>query len=211
MTDGECWREEIGDGISAHHGFYEAIVSISHELIDFARHARRDALGRKRFIVTGHSLGGALAVMGAKILTGAGFEVAAVYTFGQPRVWNAKGAANYNEKLGDRTFRFVNEGDPVPMVPGRLSGNVHAGVECFLPSYGGIVVEPALPFVVWRECVGAVKSWSKGKLAGLPNHACAEYSRKIQGLNAETQRVAENAEEVPTAEVMDKVIEEVGA
>ncbi len=180
LTDGECFRREIGDGISAHAGFYDAIVSISHKLIDWARDARRNEFGQKRFVLTGHSLGGALAMLGAKILSGAGFEVVAVYTFGQPRVWNAAGAAAYEEKLGDRTFRFVNEGDPVPMVPGRLSGNVHAGIECFLPSSGGVVVEPALPFVVWRNAVGAVKSWTHGRLAGLPNHASARYRERLE-------------------------------
>lgn len=73
--------------------------------------------------VTGHSLGGALAV-----LTGAAFSmwmnapirsVNGVYTFGQPRVGLYGFCGNYDHLLKNRTFRFVNNHDLVPRVPFR--------------------------------------------------------------------------------------------
>src|SRR5438045_5202108 len=68
--------------------------------------------------LTGHSLGGALAV-----LCGAAFSmtntirlVSGVYTFGQPRVGLFNFCNNYNHLLSSRTFRFVNREDLVPRV-----------------------------------------------------------------------------------------------
>jgi triacylglycerol lipase len=179
LLDGEAWRRSIGDGMSAHAGFYDAIISVSHELIDWARLAPRDAQGQKRFVVTGHSLGGALAMLGAKILAGAGFEVQAVYTFGQPRVGDREFARVYDERLGERTFRFVNEEDIVPRVPGWLSGYRHAGVECFLPAMGGLKVKPSLWFKIASDGLGGFWAWRAHRLALLADHGCAKYGEKI--------------------------------
>lgn len=73
--------------------------------------------------LTGHSLGGALAV-----LAGAAFSmwsgapirsVSGVYTFGQPRVGLFRFCGNYDHLLRAKTFRFVNNQDLVPRVPFR--------------------------------------------------------------------------------------------
>src|ERR1043166_6120111 len=71
--------------------------------------------------LTGHSLGGALAV-----LCGAAFSITnkirlvnGVYTFGQPRVGLFNFCNNYNQLLRNSTFRFVNREDLVPRVPFR--------------------------------------------------------------------------------------------
>lgn len=73
--------------------------------------------------LTGHSLGGALAV-----LTGAALSmwseapmrsVAGIYTFGQPRVGLYGFCGNFDHLLKQRTFRFVNKDDLVPRVPFR--------------------------------------------------------------------------------------------
>ncbi len=75
------------------------------------------------FWLTGHSLGGALAV-----LAGAAFSmwsgapirsVSGIYTFGQPRVGLYRFCGNYDHLLSRKTFRFVNNKDLVPRVPFR--------------------------------------------------------------------------------------------
>ncbi len=75
------------------------------------------------FWITGHSLGGALAV-----LSGAAFSflpddtirpVSGIYTFGQPRVGLHPFCASYDQILQSKTFRFVNKQDLVPRVPFR--------------------------------------------------------------------------------------------
>ncbi len=68
---------------------------------------------------TGHSLGGALAVLAAMRWTVESRKpaVAGVYTIGQPRVGDAEFSDAFDRALGKRTFRYINNRDPVPRVP----------------------------------------------------------------------------------------------
>jgi triacylglycerol lipase len=74
-----------------------------------------------RLFVTGHSLGGALAVLAAAELEfdlkRKKSDVTAVYTYGQPRVGNPEFCAAYDAALKGVTFRYVNDLDIVPHVP----------------------------------------------------------------------------------------------
>ena len=77
--------------------------------------------------VTGHSLGGAMAVLFA--LTSARPELRATYTYGQPMVVHAPVAANV-EAVGRRIFRHVLTRDPVPALPPASFGAfAHLGEE----------------------------------------------------------------------------------
>jgi triacylglycerol lipase len=73
--------------------------------------------------LTGHSLGGALAVLaGAAFSMWSGAPIRSVngiYTFGQPRVGLYRFCGNYDHLLSRKTFRFVNNQDLVPRVPFR--------------------------------------------------------------------------------------------
>ena len=99
--------------------------------------------------LTGHSLGGALAV-----LCGAAFSmtnkirlVNGVYTFGQPRVGLFNFCNNYNQLLRNSTFRFVNREDLVPRVPFRGWDYADVGNMIHFDSTG----TPALESLQWRN------------------------------------------------------------
>jgi hypothetical protein len=99
------------------------------------------AATRKPLFITGHSLGGALAILCAQLLERNGITAQAVYTFGQPRVGDCKYAAAYNALLGAKTFRLVYENDLVPHVPlpGLLCRYRQNDTEVFLREhYSGI-------------------------------------------------------------------------
>lgn len=68
---------------------------------------------------TGHSLGGAAAIIAAAtcIWGDVRFEVSGVYTYGQPRVGDLRFAKLYNSELKSKTFRFVNNNDVVTRIP----------------------------------------------------------------------------------------------
>lgn len=69
------------------------------------------ALSDYKLYVTGHSLGGALAMMAARELSSDG--VAACYTFGAPRV----GDSEFGDAIKIPIYRVVNAADLVPRVP----------------------------------------------------------------------------------------------
>lgn len=143
------------------------------------------ALGRanvagKRLIVTGHSLGGALAAVFAAEEF-ANVKVHAIYTFGQPRTgrtdFQSFFAANYPQQY----FRFVNDDDIVPQVP---PGYVHVGqlfhfdtggdVQDALESLAPQVEPPPLTEAEFYEMQRQIKEVQLGvAVAGPPVEAIA--------------------------------------
>jgi len=89
--------------------------------------------------VTGHSLGGAMAVLCAVDLERRGtVTVRGVMTFGQPLLLVPACARVVNEKLWGRHLRFINEADVVPCVaPGFRGGGSFVWFQNGKPTYGG--------------------------------------------------------------------------
>jgi triacylglycerol lipase len=102
-----------GEDIGIHRGFHEALEHVWDEIVNLLSEARRPIW------ITGHSLGGALAVLAASRLARErpALQVAGVYTFGQPRVGNGVWTKTLPLQLQQRIFRYVNDNDIVPLVP----------------------------------------------------------------------------------------------
>jgi len=139
LSDGRVahapWAHTVG---KVHKGFYEALDVVWNEHQVLPR--RLVNRGDRTVWITGHSLGGALAELCA---ARASFDpgitsipIQGVYTFGQPRVGNDDFAALLHERLGTRTFRFVNDRDIVPRVPFFGMGYRHFGNQTFFDHLG---------------------------------------------------------------------------
>jgi hypothetical protein len=80
----------------------------------------------RRFVFSGHSLGGALAQIGAfDFKTIENRDVVAVVTFGAPFVGNGQFSKKYEAVLGGRTVRLESDGDIVPQIMGRWYYRLH--------------------------------------------------------------------------------------
>jgi triacylglycerol lipase len=72
---------------------------------------------RARLFLTGHSLGGAVAILTALRASEQALPLVAIYSFAMPRAGTVPFSDAYNSALGERTFRFAYGDDIVPMVP----------------------------------------------------------------------------------------------
>ena len=94
----------------AHSGFIRLLESIWRDILaaffDVGAHS-------KTLWLTGHSMGGSLAVLAAQRLAAEGFEPHMVVTFGAPRVLDTVAA----EAFPTRLYRFVNNEDAVSNFP----------------------------------------------------------------------------------------------
>jgi triacylglycerol lipase len=109
-----------------HRGFNGALLAVWSQI-----RPHLDNRGNRRVWITGHSLGGALAVACAARAT---FEnprvgVRGIYTYGQPRYGNEACSGDCAKILGSVMFRHVNNRDIVPRVPPFLLGFRHWGTQ----------------------------------------------------------------------------------
>lgn len=100
-------------GIVMHSGFRTAAEAIYR---DVRPRLRKDT----KVYLTGHSLGGAVAAILGIYLMNENFNVAGVYTFGQPKFTNAEGARTY-QRLP--LLRVVYQNDVVATFPNEMTGS----------------------------------------------------------------------------------------
>lgn len=94
-------------GVKLHQGFSKSA--------DFIYDRIKPKLNRDyRINTTGHSLGGAVALIAAMYLDASGYKVGEVITFGQPKVTNISGSREYAHL---DVIRVVTPKDMVPLVP----------------------------------------------------------------------------------------------
>lgn len=123
------FRQQIypyGDGnseVKFHRGFMAAYFAIRETLLEVM-----DQFHDKYIIATGHSLGGALATIGALDLQynlgkDKNFSFS-VYTYGAPRVGNQALVESFNRRITD-SHRFIYGWDVVTRVPREWQGYDH--------------------------------------------------------------------------------------
>jgi triacylglycerol lipase len=104
-----------GVGARFHQGFIRALALVWDPLL--AEVEARLKESDRLLWITGHSLGGALALLSSWLFMRKMIEVHQVYTFGAPMVGNTKALAAFDKELAGKVFRYCNEKDPIPMLP----------------------------------------------------------------------------------------------
>ncbi|KAJ7664514.1 Alpha/Beta hydrolase protein [Mycena polygramma] len=110
--------KHIGELVHVHRGFLDAYNNVVNDVLAHVKEELED-FPSYSIVVTGHSLGGAIAALAAPSIKTAHPEVGLkLYTFGQPRVGTPKFARYVEETIGvDNLYRAVHTRDIVPMVP----------------------------------------------------------------------------------------------
>jgi triacylglycerol lipase len=104
-----------GVGARFHKGFADAIAEIWPPLGSAIEEELRKA--DRPVWITGHSLGGALALYAAWLLKRKFIPVHEVCTFGAPMIGNKIACEAFDREFAGRIFRYVNGRDPVPKLP----------------------------------------------------------------------------------------------
>ena len=138
---------------------------------------------RQRVLITGHSLGAALATLLASWA-----PAAHLYTFGSPRVGDAEFAAAMQ---GRTAARYVNCCDLVARVPPKEGlGYTHVGKLAYLDRNGKLLHAPSAAAMLEDAAQAQLAFWRYALLRGtvysreLADHAPINYVSGVMGLRA---------------------------
>ncbi|KAF7375670.1 hypothetical protein MSAN_00456100 [Mycena sanguinolenta] len=120
----------LDQSFSVHAGFLAAYNDVADIVLSTVK-AQVAEFSSYSVVVTGHSLGGAIAALGGVSIKTAFPNVAMkLYTFGQPRTGDAKWAAFAESTIGSSNiFRGVHTFDGVPTIIPRALGYEHHSTE----------------------------------------------------------------------------------
>ena len=117
LPEGRIGTDFAAAGVGArfHRGFMEALSEIWEPLVS----AVEAALQRKErpIWITGHSLGGAVALLAAWRLHQKFISIHRIVTFGAPMIGNNAAALAFQREFGGRIIRYVDHSDMVPRLP----------------------------------------------------------------------------------------------
>ncbi|MFO0927697.1 MAG: lipase family protein [Gemmataceae bacterium] len=117
VPEGQLGTDLAAAGVGArfHQGFVTALAAVWEPV--FTAVQAELAKSERPLWVTGHSLGGALALLAGWLFRRRFIGVHQIYTYGAPMIGNDDAATAFDRELGGRIFRFVNMLDPIPRLP----------------------------------------------------------------------------------------------
>jgi hypothetical protein len=117
VPEGRMGTDLAAAGVDArfHKGFVDALTAIWPQVQEGveAEIKKED----RPLWLTGHSLGGALALLATWLCDRKTINVHQTYTYGAPMIGNKVVAAAFDKAFPGKIFRYVNLTDPVPMLP----------------------------------------------------------------------------------------------
>jgi triacylglycerol lipase len=117
LPEGRIGTDFAAAGVGArfHSGFLSALNDIWDQL--FPRVDQEFSRKERPVWITGHSLGGALALLSGWRLQRNFIPIHQICTFGAPMIGNDAAAAAFHKEFPDRIYRYVDSGDLVPRLP----------------------------------------------------------------------------------------------
>lgn len=126
-------------------------------------------------VVTGHSLGGAVATIAGAYIRAAGIPCD-IYSYGSPRVGNSKFVNFVNGQAGSH-YRTTHTNDPVPRFPSEWLGYRHSGTEFWLSTGSATTTSYTLADV--KACVGIENNNCNADSSNLVLTAHSYYFQKV--------------------------------
>ncbi len=167
-------------GVKVHTGFFGAYKPIRTLLFEKVRELIEEK--PRPVYITGHSLGGALAVMATAELANhdeaaVRDSLAACYTFGCPKA----GDRTFDQYVKVPLYRITNGVDLVPAVPPILTGYKHAGDTRYFGALGIAPLRraPSVVHKAWFTSLGLLQLWRTRKLLNIADHAMEVYIEKL--------------------------------
>ncbi len=178
LLDADQTREYSPElNISLHRGFARAARLIYDDV-------RPHLLAGYRVQITGHSLGGAEALILGMLLKSAGTPPESIITFGQPKVTDQAGAGAFKDLP---LTRIVNQNDIIPALP--LSPYRYSAPELVLFSGAAYSVVQERPF----NPAQLIDAWqalqNRQTPAELPQHYIANYLTNLESKLTSNQRI----------------------
>ncbi|EFA76653.1 hypothetical protein PPL_09958 [Heterostelium album PN500] len=113
-----------------HRGFLNAYLNVQNETITGIKNALALCPNCNRFVATGHSLGGALAILAVADVFPTIIDLPIdMYTYGSPRVGDVAFAEYFESTVLQNYWRVVNHHDIVPHLPTKDMGFYHLPIE----------------------------------------------------------------------------------
>ena len=166
-------KRHTQDGGHVHSGFWYALNAVYDEIQTWMiEHSSLDDM----ILVTGHSLGGAIATLCGARLTHSDYRPV-IYTFGAPRIGDHAFASRFDHI---HLFRFVNNNDIVPRLPPTKFGYVHPGQMWYI-TYKGFVTCSSTPWTRFLDMImGRVSGLLSGHLFDIfHDHSIAQYRKHL--------------------------------
>jgi len=136
LTDLKFIQGKGPAGINVHRGFYQGLRSVWSDVLAKLGEFRYN---NQAVILTGHSLGAALATLAAaQLKTDKNITINGLYTFGSPRVGGRDFEKYFDQHFQGRVFRFVNNNDVVTRFPPTINLYKHVGEFLYFDTDGEI-------------------------------------------------------------------------
>lgn len=165
-----------GFGGTVHRGFFQASKAVWFELNQKIKEFQNNY---QPILVTGHSLGGALATLSAARMHEEGMAIAALYTFGSPRVGDVSFSKKFNADFEGRAYRFVNDQDIVTRIPPSAFGYKHVGEFLYFDAKGELQNDPCFWKEFKKSVKGSLADFLKARMECVQDHQMSLYEAGV--------------------------------